>query len=72
MSERTDQLPVVPYDAAPLEHCWGYVSGHDTLIHACKRDGTTLCGMGRSQSYTYFESAVVTCLRCHLLPWRMA
>lgn len=72
MSERTDQLPVVPDDTAPLEHCWGYVSGHDTLIHACQRDGTTLCGMGRAQPPVYFEAVVVTCLRCHLLPWRMA
>lgn len=72
MPERTDQLPVVPDVATGLEHIWGYVSGHDTLIHACKRDGTTLCGMGRAQSPVYSDVAIVTCLRCHLLPWRMA
>lgn len=71
MPERTDQLPVVPVRTEALEHIWGYVSGHDTLIHACKRDGTTICGMGRAVDHKYFESAVVTCLRCHLLPWRM-
>lgn len=60
-----------PRSGGPLsEHIYGYVTGHDGLLHASKQDGTTMCSMGRSQSPRYSYEGPVTCLHCLLRPWR--
>jgi hypothetical protein len=52
-----------------LEHRYGYVTGHDGLLHAVNVSGFTICGMGRQQSPRYVEKGPVSCLHCYLLPW---
>lgn len=49
-----------------------YVTGHDGLWHATKRDGTTICSMGRAQSpvYDVSDEAFATCVECLARLWR--
>jgi hypothetical protein len=49
-----------------------YVTGHDGMWHATKRDGTCLCSMGRARPPTYDDSdeAYAQCLECLVRLWR--
>ena len=53
------------------EHEYGYVKGHDGLLHCANRLGYIVCGMGRQMSPVYVIEGPVTCLRCYLYPWRI-
>jgi hypothetical protein len=49
---------------------YGYVDGHDGLVHRVKRDGTTVCGMGRAKCPLYTSFGPTTCFRCLVeKPW---
>lgn len=49
-----------------------YMSGRDGLMHATKRDGTSLCAMERAQPPAYFNGykTFATCVECLTRLWR--
>lgn len=51
------------------EHRYGYVKGHDGLLHCADHRGFILCGMGRTPSPVYVIVGPVSCLLCFLKPW---
>lgn len=56
MPDLSDRTP--SYE--PLnEHIFGYVDGHDGLIHCVGRRGFTLCGMGRDRVGRYYDRSTV-------------
>lgn len=42
-----------------------FLLGHDGLVHAVRRDGLILCGMGRAVPVTYLHIGPATCLACY-------
>lgn len=43
---------------------YGYVDGHDGLIHRVNAQGFSICGMGRAIRHCYVEHGPTTCFRC--------
>lgn len=63
-------MDIVNFDDERRLWRYGYVNGHDDLIHRVNREGLTVCGMGRKKSPLYVEHGPTTCFRCLVdRPW---